>query len=145
MPVGLQPRPLRGATLGRTVEEVVRRSSRNVFLRQDFAKLGSYNDIGRAMRQMAKDGELLRIGYGLYAKAEVSPLTGRPVPLIGIKRLATEALLRLGEEVSPSTFEDSYNSGRSSQVPTGRTIMVKDPTRQRIGYKGHYATFQHRG
>ena len=144
MPVGLQPSSDAKATIGKAVETIVRCSKRNVFLRKDFARLGSYNAIGRALRQMTKDGKLVRIGYGLYAKAEVSPLTGRPAPLIGIKRLATEALSRLGKEASPSTFEDAYNSGRSSQVPTGRMIALKGRVGRRIGYDGHYVIFQYR-
>lgn len=59
---------------------MVRRSKRNVFLRKDFAELGSYDAVGRALRQMTRTGKLVQIGYGLYAKAEVSPFTGKPAP-----------------------------------------------------------------
>jgi hypothetical protein len=131
--------------MAEAIEKTVRLSKRNVFMRADFEDLGSYNAIGRALRRLINEGKLLRIGYGLYAKAEVSPLTGRPAPLIGIKRLATEALSRLGKEVSPSTFENAYNSGRSSQVPTGRTIMVNGRVQRRIEKDGHYVIFQRAG
>jgi hypothetical protein len=129
-------------TISEAIEKKVRRSKRNVFLRKDFAGLGSYDAIGRALKQKTEDGKLVQIGYGLYAKAQVSPFTGKPAPVVGIKRLATEALERLGKEVSVSSFEDAYNSGRSTQVPTGRMIAVKDRVRRRIGYDGNYVIFQ---
>jgi hypothetical protein len=128
--------------VAKAIETRVRRSKGNVFLRRDFAELGSYDAVGRALRHMTRSGKLVRIGHGLYAKAEVSPFTGKPAPSIGIRRLATEALSRLGKDVSASTFDDAYNSGRSRQVPTGRTIMVKGRVRRCIGYDGQYVVFQ---
>jgi hypothetical protein len=132
-------------TISEAIEKKVRRSKRNVFLRKDFAGLGSYDAIGRALKQKTEDGKLVQIGYGLYAKAQVSPFTGKPTPVVGIKRLATEALERLGKEIAVSSFEDAYNSGRSTQVPTGRMIAVKDRVRRRIGYDGNYIIFQRAG
>lgn len=139
----------KGATVANTIadaiERKVRRSKRNVFLRSDFASLGSYDAVGRALRQKARDGKLVQIGYGLYAKAEVSPFTGKAAPVVGIKRLATEALGRLGKKVAASSFEEAYNLGRSTQVPTGRTIAVADRVRRRIGYDGNYVLLQRAG
>ena len=132
-------------TIGDAIEKKVRRSKRNVFLRKDFAALGSYDAIGRALKQKTEDGKLVQIGYGLYAKAQISPFTGKPTPIIGIKRLATEALDRLGKKVSTSSIEEAYNSGRSTQVPTGRTIAVEDRVRRRIGYDGNYVLLQRAG
>ncbi|WP_294044797.1 hypothetical protein [Sphingomonas sp.] len=129
-------------SIGDAIEQKVRRSKRNVFLRSDFAHLGSYDGVGRALRQRTINGKLVQIGYGLYAKAEVSPFTGKPVPIVGIKRLATEALERLGKKVSTSSFEEAYNVGRSTQVPTGRTIAVAGRVRRRIGYDGNYVLLQ---
>jgi hypothetical protein len=129
-------------TIADAIERKVRRSSRNVFLRCDFETLGSYDAVGRALRQKTDDGRLVQIGYGLYAKAEQSPFNGKAAPVIGIKKLATEALGRLGKKVATSDFEDSYNRGRSTQVPTGRTIAVEDRVRRRIGYDGNYVVLE---
>jgi hypothetical protein len=130
------------ATIGDRIERKLSRSKRNVFLRTDFAKLGSYDAVGRALRQLVERGRLVQIGYGLYAKAERSRITGKPAPLVGIKRLATEALGRLGKSVVTSRFDTAYNSGQSTQVPTGRTLAVKDRVRRRIGYDGNYVFFE---
>lgn len=124
------------------IAQRIARSKRNVFLRADFASFGSYDAVGRALRQAADAGKLVQIGYGLYARAERSPFSGKPAPVVGIKRLATEALDRLGKTVTVSSQSKDYNSGRSTQVPTGRTIAVKDRVRRRIGYDGKYVILE---
>lgn len=138
---GARPGAL-SATIGERIGQKVGRSRRNVFLRTDFTDLGSYDAVGRALRRMVDQGDLVQIGYGLYAKAERSPFTGKPAPLVGIRRLATEALTRLGATVAQSGGEKAYNAGRSTQVPTGRTIAVRDRVRRRIGYDGNYVVFE---
>jgi hypothetical protein len=124
------------------IQQRIARSRRNVFLRSDFAELGSYDAVGRAIRQVARSGGFVQIGYGLYAKAAPSPLTGKPAPLVGIRKLATEALGRLGKTVEASSFDNAYKSGQSTQVPTGRTLAVKDRVKRRIGYDGNYVVLE---
>lgn len=135
-------RPAGASTIADAIGQRVARSRRNVFLRSDFNQLGSYDAVGRALRQATRSGKLMQIGYGLYAKAAVSPFSGKPAPLVGIKKLATEALGRLGKSIAASSAEQAYNSGRSTQVPTGRTLVVMDRVRRRIGYDGNYVVLQ---
>lgn len=130
------------STIADSINRRIARSKRNVFLRSDFGSFGSYDGVGRALKQITRSGKMVQIGYGLYAKAELSPFTGKPAPLIGIKRLAAEALGRLGKTVEASRLEQAYNSGRSTQVPTGRTLAVKDRVRRRVGYDGHYVVLE---
>lgn len=134
--------PISSASIAEQIERRVFRSKRNVFLRGDFAALGSYDAVGRTLRQLTQTGKLVQIGYGLYAKAAISPFSGKAAPLVGIKRLAEEALGRLGKSVEPSSFERSYNAGRSTQVPTGRTLAVRDRVSRRIGYDGNYVVLE---
>ena len=48
------------------------RMKSSVLLREDFIDLGGYDQVGRALRQLAQKGKILKIGYGLYAKAKIS-------------------------------------------------------------------------
>lgn len=133
---------LSAGSIAEIIERKVARSKRNVFLRKDFADLGSYDAVGRALRQMTQSGRLVQIGYGLYAKAMMSPFSGKPAPLVGIKRLATEALERLGKSIAESSAERAYNSGHSTQVPTGRKLLVNGRVRRRIGYDGNFVVLE---
>ena len=84
----------------------------------------------------------MKIGYGLYARATRSPLSGNTVPEKNLPSLAVEALKRLKVEVGPSQETRAYNEGRSTQVPTGRVLAVKGRISRKIGYDGKYVSFE---
>ena len=128
--------------IAEAVAKKIRRSKRNIFMREDFAALGSYGAVGVALRQALASGSLVRIGHGLYAKAERSPITGRPAPIVGIQRLAREALARVGRKTVLSSHTERYNQGVTRQVPTGRVVRVLGRVRRRIGYDGVYVVFE---
>jgi hypothetical protein len=129
-------------TLSYKIAARIARKNNAVFVREDFEDLGGYDQIGRILRELARTGKLIRIGYGLYAKAKISPLTGEVVPVLPLATLAKEALERLGLETYPSRLEKEYNAGRTTQVPTGRMIAVKGRVSRRIGYKGAYISYE---
>lgn len=53
-----------------------------VVLRSDFEQMGSQSQISRIFSDFVKEGRLVRLGYGVFAKARISSLTGKPVPLV---------------------------------------------------------------
>ena len=111
-------------TLEGKIRTRLQRSKREVFMRKDFEDLGGYNQVGRVLRKLVVMEQLVKVGYGLYAKAEPGILDGKPVPRINIKELAKEALGRFGVTTTLSQAERDYNSGKSTQVPTGRCIGI---------------------
>ena len=128
--------------LERRVAERVTRKKGDIFVRDDFKDLGDYDQVGRSLRRLAAKGKLVKIGYGLYARATVSPLSGKTVPKKNLPALAVEALKRLDVEVAPSSFQRAYNASLTTQVPTGRVIAVKGRISRKIGYDGKYVTFE---
>jgi len=38
----------------------------SVFVREDFRDLSDYDQVGHALRNIAKNGRLIRVGYGVY-------------------------------------------------------------------------------
>jgi hypothetical protein len=113
-----------------------------VLLRKDFKDLGGYDQVGRALRNLTRKGTIMNIGYGLYARARISPLTGQLVPEKNLPQLAKEALRRLGVRTVPSSMDRDYNAGRTTQVPTGRLIAIKGRVSRKIGYHGTYINFE---
>jgi hypothetical protein len=83
----------------------------SVILRNDFIDLGGYDQVGRALRQLAQKGRILKIGYGLYAKAKVSSLTGEILPAQNLPALAKEALKRLEIEVHQPRLNSTTRQG----------------------------------
>lgn len=113
-----------------------------VFMRTDFSDMGSYDQVGRALRGLVREELLVKIGQGLYARARRSALDGKLRPERGLDTLK-EALRRLGVEIVPTCAERAYNSGRSEQVPTGRVVGVRGKRiRRKIGYDGMFLGFE---
>ena len=53
----------------------------DVFLRSDFAHLGSYSQVGKALSELRQESRILRLGKGLYCLAEISDLfPGEVIP-----------------------------------------------------------------
>ncbi|MBW4509719.1 MAG: hypothetical protein KME64_24875 [Scytonematopsis contorta HA4267-MV1] len=129
-------------TLTYKISARIARKNNAVFVREDFEDLGGYDQVGRILRQLARAGKLIKIGYGLYAKTKISPLTGEVVPVLPLPTLAKEALERLGLETFPSFYEREYNAGRSTQVPTGRRIAVKGRVSRKIEYNGACISYE---
>src|SRR3989339_223351 len=105
-----------------------------VFLRSDFEDLGDYDQVGRVLKNLVQESKIIKLGYGLYARAEISSLNGQVIPEKNLPELAAEALKRLGVTVTTSSSEKEYNAGLSTQVPTGRLIAVKGRVVRKIGF-----------
>jgi hypothetical protein len=139
--------PNRSTVYERIIERMNEMTECNVFLRQDFSDLGSYSQIGVALNQLCREQKLKRIGQGLYGKTktcEIPPFTGEKILAKGLTQIAPEALTRLGYNVVPSKALLDYNSGQSTQVPTGRRLCIQGrQTRRRIGYDDVYVSYEY--
>lgn len=114
----------------------------SVFLRSDFKDLGGYDQVGRALREAVREKKLIKIGYGLYAKTKKSKITARIMPEAPLPELAQNALIKLNVKIRDSRAKRDYNSGASTQVPTGRTIAVIGRVERKIGYNGAYINYE---
>ena len=56
-------------TIKSRIQTRIKRAKRSVFLRSDFKYIAGYDQIGRVLRNIVSDGELIKIGYGLYVRA----------------------------------------------------------------------------
>ena len=78
---------MRPETLESRLLKRIDRKRGDVFLRADFEDLGGYDQVGRALRQLVRDGQLIKVGQGLYARARPSMTSGEPVPVGGLGSL----------------------------------------------------------
>lgn len=105
-----------------------------VILRNDVSELGSSRQVSRALKALVKEGELIKLGYGIYAKAEASEHLNRPVIRTGFTEACIEALGRLKVEWEPSQAIKDYNAGKSQQVPARFEVRLKSRFRRKIAY-----------
>ena len=131
-------------TLKSKVKYRISRSKASVFTPRDFFDLSERDQVGRVLRQLVSEGILIKFGQGLYAKAKRSSLTGKLIPIQPLPLLAKEALTKkLNVKVVASEAQQRYNSGRTTQVPTGRVIAVKGRVSRKMAYDGKSISYQY--
>jgi len=69
----------------------------------------------------------VRLGYGVYGRAEISRLSGEPMLAArdGFIGAARQALDKLGVKLESTEFQRAYNEGRSTQMPVNPAVRVK--------------------
>jgi hypothetical protein len=114
-------------TLLDRMETRIARKRDDVFLTREFSDLGGEDQVLRALRSLVRDNRLIRLGYGVYGRAAVSRLSGKPIlySQTGFIGAARQALTKLGVAWEPTAAERAYNEGRSTQVPVNPVVRVK--------------------
>lgn len=97
-------------TLESCIRDKIRKSRRMVFLRDDFAALGGYDQVGRVLRQLEAQGQLVRIGKGLpestrcrFSAQTAASLKRRQPYRLDDKRPQTPHKRRKPEAISTTT------------------------------------------
>jgi len=121
-------------TLLDRVETRIARKRDDAFLTREFADLGGEDQVLRALRSLVRDNRLVRLGYGVYGRATVSRLSGKPIlySQTGFIGAARQALTKLGVAWEPTVAERAYNEGRSTQVPVNPVVRVKGRFSRRL-------------
>ena len=121
-------------SLKQQVATKIQRSRKNVFLRSDFVRFGGYDQVGRALKSLTTDEVVIKIGYGLYAKARSNRITGMPMLAAtgGFNEVCQEALKRLGVKWQPSEASTAYQAG-STQIPANARVIISDRFSRKIG------------
>lgn len=57
----------------------IARRQDDVFLTREFRDLGGEDQVVRALRDLVREGNLVRLGYGVYGRAVTSRLSGEPI------------------------------------------------------------------
>ncbi len=129
------------------VKDRVKRSVENrcgdVFLRSEFGRFGSPAQVGRALAQLVREGVIVRLGLGVYARAKPSVLTGKPIPARPLEVLAPEVLRKFGVTVMPSRLTEDYNAGRSSRLPAGTVLNTgKRRITRKLSFNGKAVQYE---
>ena len=122
--------------------KLIERLPSKVILRQDVAGLGSSRQVSRALDTLVKHGNIVKIGYGIYAKTKKSVITGDSYLPGGFLSTAREALTRLGVKWQASEAELAYNSGKTQQVPANPPTKLQTRFRRKLSYRGMEIRFE---
>ncbi len=114
-------------TIAERVEARIKRSRRDVFVRDDFSDIAGYDQIGRALRELCKKELLMKIGYGIYTKARKNRINNRLMPAAsgGPDSILLETLQRLNVPYELSGLTAAYAAGKTTQIPASMEVRVK--------------------
>jgi hypothetical protein len=134
----------RRMTLRQRVEARIAKRHDEAFLTREFLDLGGERQVLRALQQLTSEGKLIRLGYGAYARAEISRLTNQPMLTgDGFSAASRKVLDKLRVPWEPTTAERAYNEGRSTQVPmTPRVRLRGSRFSRKLRYKNMELTVE---
>lgn len=127
------------------IQRSIANLSDDVIVRSELKSFGNPGQVGLALRALVERGTLVRLGVGVYAKAKPIVLTGKPIPNRPVEVLGPLALTKLGVKFEQSRITKAYNSGVSTQVPSGVVLNTGDRrVTRKIGFNGKYIKYERR-
>ena len=124
------------------VLEHISASSQHVILRKDLLHLGAYRQISRAIKALIQQKKLVKIGFGIYAKAYESKYAEEALIEGGFDNASREALGRVGVSWELSKAEKAYNNRETQQVPTQNYVRLKSRFRRKITHGNRQLFFE---
>jgi hypothetical protein len=117
----------RKALRERIEARIARKRGEDVFLPREFRDLGGEDQVLRVLRGLVREKRLVRLGYGVYGRAVISRLSGKPILYSpdGFLGAARQAFTKLGVAWESTEAEGAYNERRSAQVPVNPVVRVK--------------------
>ncbi|MCW5590201.1 MAG: hypothetical protein KIT27_11145 [Legionellales bacterium] len=106
-----------------------------VLLFRDVSDLADKTQVSRALRCLVKKSQLVKIGYGVFAK----PLFYSErlnSPIIDFDNAALEALNKLNIKWELGKAFQDYNNGLSTQVPVRMSVKLNSRCSRNISYDG---------
>src|SRR3981081_3989764 len=100
----------RKPTLRESVEARIAERRDDVFLSREFRDLGGEDQVLRVLRGLKRDGQLVRLGYGVHGRATPSRPSGDPTRAArgGFIGAARQALDKLGVPWEPTEAQAAY-------------------------------------
>jgi hypothetical protein len=130
-------------TIQACIEKYLARSKSAVFVRKDFESFGSNSQTGRALREIVKQGGLVKAWYGIYVKARASGITGNPVPVISLIEIGLQVLSKLGVPADFGRSDKAYMEGKTTQMPMSTVVNVgKSRVSRKIGFGKKHVRYE---
>lgn len=124
------------------VESYLNRLNCSVILRADLNFLGEARQVSRVIKALIEEGELIKIGYGIYVKAKKTPYLDKPIMEITLPEACAQAFERLKIQWEPGKAIREYNEGRTQQVPAQYVMRLKNRYRGCISYGKQHIIFE---
>ena len=106
----------------------------HVVLRKELIDMGGSRQITRCLKELVEMKKIVKLGYGVYAKAYTSEYIDRPIIQGGFSQACQESLDKLGVKWQQGQATRDYNAGLSTQVPVRMAVRLKSRLRRKLSY-----------
>ena len=108
---------MKNSSIKKTIVRAIASRKGEVILRRELDKFGSKSQVTRAVADIVLEGGLVKIGYGVYAKAKINMFSGKPTPRVVLEDIVDEAFKRLGIKFVLGRAAREYNNRLTTQIP----------------------------
>lgn len=114
----------------------------SIFFSADFVSKGSLASVNKALSQLTKQGEILRLAPGIYCRPERDEVFGLGVIYPGLDEIATAIALRDGARIIPTGTYAQNRLGLSTQIPMNAVFLTDGSPRRIKVYNGKGILFK---
>ena len=129
-------------TLEAKIRYRIKRGKASAYVPSDFSDLSKRDQVGRVLRKMVRNRELIKAGQGIYVRTQESIIDGGIIPEKDLRTVVEEAFSKLKIKILPTKAEKDYSEGKTTQIPTGRMIGVNKRVSRTIGYNGRFMKYE---
>ncbi len=113
----------------------IKKLDSDVIVRADIDDLSDFRQLSRAIKALIDGGFLVRISFGVYAKAGKSEYTGNTILTAPFDVVAKEALNKLGVKWELTSAQVDYNQRKSTQIPAKPAVRLKSRCRRTFSFQ----------
>jgi hypothetical protein len=110
-----------------------------LYFSESFLSVGNTKAVSKALERLTKDGELIRVANGIYARPEIDPVIGPIKP--GIESIAKAIAKRDKARIVPTGVYALNRLGLSTQVPLN-VVYLTDGAARKIKIGKRTITFK---
>lgn len=129
-------------TLEKKIRLRMKKSNKIAFISSDFFDLSDQDQVGRILRKMVREEDIIKLGRGIFAKTKYSSILKKKILAGAFPDVARQALNKLKIKVFPSTAEKAYDAKTSTQVPTGLMVGINKRVARNISYNGRSIKYE---
>ncbi|MEQ4676015.1 DUF6088 family protein [Providencia vermicola] len=99
-----------------------------VILRSELEHLGSKSQIGKVLAALVKEGIIIRVSLGVYAKTRFNRFAGKRTVAAPFESVVEETFQKLNVQVTQGQALEDYNAGKTTQIPM--QLQIRTPGRK---------------
>lgn len=108
----------------RIKRSVSNRKKEGFVLTSDFSGFGSRNSVAVALRELVKEGFLIRVALGVYATTEWNEYAKERIASMPLGSIAPMALQKMGKKIRLGKLSQEYADGRTTQIPNENVYEI---------------------